>query len=365
MSRRAYNSVTRQTLHYLIRPHTRIPRSPIVSEAAWRGDEMERDRSWIHQLSADEIEEIERAVASAEGKDGEVRELTAEDFPLPGLQPQLDRWRRAVHHGSGVQILRGLPVDRWTQRQAEIFFWCFGLHLGVPGVQSRDGEILGHVRDTGASYDESDVRGYKTAAHLAYHCDAADAVGLLCLNPAKEGGKSRFVSSITVYNELLKRRPELVDRLFKPLRIDTRGDGALNYFAITPCRYEGGVLRTFYHGDYYRTSASQPGAPQLTEREHDLLDTYDAITNEAGVYLEFEFQPGDVQLLSNHTVLHSRTAFIDHEEPEKKRHLLRLWLSFDNPASLRARLSKAAEGARLLTELARGRIRDRKHVPVV
>lgn len=360
--RPSYNSVTTQALHYLIRPHTHIPEVPLRVEAAWRGDELQRDKRWIDRLDAAAIDEIERALALAEKRGLEPKELTVADFPLEGLRSRIDRWRRAVHDGLGVQVIRRIPVERWTQRQAEIFFWCLGQHLGVPGVQNREGDILGHVRDTGASYDEGDVRGFKTSAHLAYHCDAADAVGLLCLNTARQGGRSRFASSVTVFNELLVRRPDLVKRLFEPFHLDTRGDGKLNFFPIPPCRFADGVLRTFYHGDYFRTSAQQPGAPQLSTFDHEVLDAYDAITNEEGVYVEMDFEPGDIQLLSNHTVLHSRTAYIDHDEPEKKRHLLRLWLSFNSKISVNAQPSRIGEGARLLVELAKGRLRDRRHI---
>ena len=36
-------------------------------------------------------------------------------------------------------------------------------------------------------------------------------------------------------------------------------------------------------------------------------------------------EPGDIQLLSNHTIVHARTAYED--DPGRKRHLLRLWLT--------------------------------------
>jgi hypothetical protein len=39
-----------------------------------------------------------------------------------------------------------------------------------------------------------------------------------------------------------------------------------------------------------------------------------------------DFQPGDIQWLKNSVVLHKRTEYVDWPEPERKRHLLRLWL---------------------------------------
>ena len=36
---------------------------------------------------------------------------------------------------------------------------------------------------------------------------------------------------------------------------------------------------------------------------------------------------GDIQFVNNHTVVHAREAFEDYQEWDKRRHLLRLWLS--------------------------------------
>lgn len=353
---RAYNSVTLQTLHYLIRPHTELPTGPVEGPAAWRGDELAERTDWFTELSAEDVGELEAALEFARGTKKQLGELTLGDFPLPGLQTKLRHWRRAVHEGSGVQVVRGLPVERWSQRDAELVFWALGQHLGTPGAQNKRDELLGHVKDQGVSYDAPDVRGYQTRAALNYHCDAADAVGLLCLKTAKSGGRSRFVSSVSVWNRLWEEHPSFALRLFEPFHFDTRGDGGLDYFPIEPCRYSRGKLRTFYHGDYFRTAEQHPGAPALSLKDRELLDAYDAIANEPGMHLEYDFAPGDIQLLSNHTVLHARTDYEDHSEPGDKRHLLRLWLSFDDDRP-RPHRSQVTQGARLLGALASGRAR--------
>jgi hypothetical protein len=353
-----HRSVTSQALHYFARPHREIPSGPVVSAAAWRGDELAPapDR-WIHVLTPREREELDRAVAFARMTGKPLADLRADDLPLPSMAPLLAGFRERVARGVGVQVVRGVPVDRWSSEDCERFFWCFGQHLGRPGAQNRDGELLGHVRDQGVSYDDRAVRGYKTAAALSYHADAADAVGLLCRRTAKAGGRSRFVSSVTVWNELARTRPELARRLFQPFQLDTRGDGGLDHFGISPCRYSGTTLRTFYHADYFRTAERHPGAPLLDADDRAVLDAYDEIADTEGVFLEMDFEPGDVQLLSNHTVLHSRSAYVDHDDPAKKRHLLRLWLSFEDGYSVRETASRAKEGARLVGELAKGRAR--------
>ena len=357
---RTYRTVTQQSLHYLIRPHTARPEQPVVSAAAWRGDELVQRGGWQVTLDRADLEELEAALEQARRTRRPLARLTAQDFPLPRLGPRIAEWAQTLSAGRGVQVVRGIPVERYAQEDSERLFFCLGLHLGTPGAQNRNEELLGHVRSEGLSYQDPRVRGYRTAASLAYHCDLADVVGLFCLRTARSGGTSRFVSSVTVWNELFRRRPDLALRLFEPLEFDTRGDGGLNFFPIAPCRYAAGQLRTCYHADYFRTAQQHRGARKLSPRDAELLDLYDEIAATPGLYLEMDFAPGDIQLLSNHTVLHARSAYVDHEEPERKRHLLRLWLSLPHAYRPREWPSLGLEAARLLSALARGRVRDRR-----
>lgn len=360
---RSYRSVTVQMMHYLLRPHSGSPRAPIISPAAWRQADLQRDATWMTTFHRAEIEELQAANRMARQSGKPVQELTAADYPLPTLHRRIKEWAQVLADGRGVQVLRGIPVHDWPVQDCERFFFCFGQHMGIPGAQNRFNEILGHVRDEGLSYKDPSVRGYRTTAHLSYHCDAADVVGLLCLRTAKSGGRSRFVSSITVWNDLFARRPDLAERLFQPLQLDTRGDGGLNFFPLPPCRHFDGRLRTFYHADYFRSAQQHRGAHKLTPLECELLDVYDEIASTPGNYVEMDFAPGDIQLLSNHTVLHARTSYVDHDDPALKRHLLRLWLSLPRTPTLRERPSMVTEGLRLLFSLSTGRLRDRATRP--
>lgn len=357
---RSYRSLTQQSLHYLIRPHTGLPSGPIAGPAAWRGDELVRRGDSQVRLSAVEISELEAAMATARKTGKPLTQLTVADFPLPQLGGRIAAWAHSLGRGSGVQIIRGIPVERYAQEDCERLFFCLGLHLGTPGAQNRNEELLGHVRSEGLSYQAANVRGYRTSAALAYHCDLADVVGLFCLRTAKSGGRSRFVSSVTVWNELHARRPDLALRLFQPLQYDTRGDGGLNFFPLPPCRYAAGQLRTCYHADYFRSAQQHPGARPLHPDDAEMLDLYDEISATPGLFLEMDFEPGDIQLLNNHTVLHARSEYIDHDEPARKRHLLRLWLSLPQSTPLPEWPSLAREGGRLLVALLTGRVRDRQ-----
>jgi hypothetical protein len=182
-----------------------------------------------------------------------------------------------------------------------------------------------HVVDTGDASVDPLVRLYRTASDISYHCDGADVVGLLCLTTAPRGGRSRIASSVTVFNELFGENPDLAKRLFEPLRLDRRNEqkpGRLPYSLIQPACFDGADLRTFYHSDYFRSVARLVG--ELPAAERELLDVYERIAERQGVFLEMQFEPGDIQLLSNLSVLHARTAY---EDGAVKRHLLRLWLT--------------------------------------
>jgi hypothetical protein len=331
-----YKTLTAQTLHYFSRPQERVLRESLDVPAAWKGSDFSSEDEWREELTEEQVAELDRAVAFARRTEKSMGELTRKDFPLPTLRAEIDRWRRQIERGRGFQVIRGVPVDRWSESDSELFFWCLGQHIGIPGAQNPERDLLGHVRDTGESPDE--VRHYRTRVNINFHCDAADVVGLLCLQNAKRGGKSRIASSVAVYNELLRQRPDLVDRLYEPFMMDTKGEGGVRYLPVRPCCFDAGTLRTFYHTDYFRSASDANGASVLSRADRELLDLYNAIAESPGMYLDMDLERGDVQLLSNHTVLHARTEFEDQPEPERKRHLLRLWLSLPTSRSLGTRL---------------------------
>jgi hypothetical protein len=319
-----------QALHYFTRDHEAVARAPIASPAAWRGPEVTRRSDWIVRLTAADVAELERARDHTRSRQLGLADMRRDDFPLPTLAPAIAGWARELADGRGFLLVRGLPVERWGDDDAALVYWGLGLHLGVPGAQNPAGDLLGHVVDMGEEASSPFVRRYRTRGDIAYHCDLADVVGLLCLRTPRSGGASRIASSVTVYNELLARRPDLVDRLYEPFLLDTRdedGRGRLPYVPVPPCRHARGRLATFYHSDYFRSVVRHPEVPPFTADEQALLDLYEDIAGSPEVYLDMQFEPGDVQLISNHLVLHARTAYEDFAEPERKRHLLRLWLS--------------------------------------
>jgi hypothetical protein len=355
-----YKTLSAQTLHYWARPHEHVLTEPLRTPAAWTGAEMRKRDDWRVTLNAAEIAELKSALAHAQATGKAMGRLSRADFPLPNLAKRLDDWRREIRHGRGFVLIRGMPVKEWTEEQSSIAYWCMGHYIGIPGAQNPQGDLLGHVRDQRTGQE---VRYYRTNKELAVHTDTADVVGLLCLAKAKSGGLSRIASSVAVFNELLRTKPHLTARLFEPLYFDTKGEGGVRAFAVPPCRYANGELRSFWQSDYYRDVQRFSHVPKLTADEQDLLDSYDAIANRPEIYLDMDLEPGDIQLISNHTILHARTAFEDYEELDRRRHLLRLWISLPEPRPLKLRMLTLQSAAALVLNAAREKIRNRFLAP--
>jgi TfdA family taurine catabolism dioxygenase TauD len=309
---------------------TSLPMQPLKTDSAWIGREMASRRDWIHELSVAEIDELDGAIAQARATGKSLAELSRDDFPLGALARSAEEWLDALDSGRGFVLVRGVPVERYSEEDASLAYWGLGLHLGRAVSQNAAGDLLGHVRDAGLERRDPTLRLYRTREPLGFHCDGSDIVGLLCLRPAKSGGTSRIASSAAIYREIRRRRRDLVSTLHEPFPFDRNGEegpGEPPYFELPICRETDGWLRTFYIGWYIRDSQRHPQAPRLTRAQREVIDLIDEIAADPRIHLDMDFRAGDIQWLKNAAILHARTEFEDHAEPERKRHLLRLWLT--------------------------------------
>jgi len=298
--------------------------------AIWTGPEMAARRDWTLIWSAAEIAEIEAAAAPLAASGADIATLAASDFPLPTLAPRLARIRAEVLRGRGFVLLRGLPVETWPLRLSATAFVGLGAHLGTAVSQNAQGHLLGHVRDLGLRSDDPAVRIYQTAERQTFHTDSCDIVALLCLQTARSGGDSALLSSGAVWNEMCRRRPDLARCLLQSIATDRRAEvppGALPYFTIPVYSWFEDELSVIYQRQYIDSAQRFADAPRLVPEQVQALDLFDAICNDPEFHFLMTLQRGDMQLVHNHTMLHDRTAFTDHPEPERRRHLLRLWLA--------------------------------------
>lgn len=298
--------------------------------AVWYGPDMAQNRDWLVALDAGEVEEVAAATRRLVAADADIATIRREDFPLPRLGPRLAAVLHDVLDGRGFALLRGLPTEGWTMREAATAFFGIGAHLGSARSQNAKGHVLGHVRDLGLRSDDPNVRIYQTSERQTYHTDSCDVVALLCLRTARSGGLSTLVSSSTIFNEMRRRRPDLLALLLEPIATDRRGEvpaGMEPFFRIPVFNWHEGHLTAIYQRQYIDSAQRFADAPRLTPAHVEALDLFDALANDPALNLHMEFRPGDVQLVHNHTLLHDRTGFEDWPEPERRRHLLRLWLA--------------------------------------
>ncbi len=306
---------------------SRSARHPVSSPSAWRGADLQDDRSWVVELSEPERAEIVEATRRLTDEDLDLAHLDRDRFPLPSLGRRAVEWSAELARGRGFVLLRGFPVDLLTDRETELAYVGLGSHLGRPVGQDKDGSLLGHVRDEGVERVDPSVRLYRTRARQDFHTDGADLVGLLCLERARSGGESRIASSAAVYNEILARRPDLLEVLHEPFhwdRNDEQSPGEDPFFTYPAITEADGTPRVFYIGWYIRDAQRHPEVPPLTDAQLEAMELLESVANDPSVHVEMEFRPGDVQVLNNALILHAREAYED--DPGRRRHLLRLWL---------------------------------------
>jgi len=311
---------------------TARPGSPVQDPANWTAADLRDDTSWIHVLAGRELAGLRAAaraaLARAGGDPAGLVGISREDFDLDAFAPALAAIRRNLQDGTGLALIRGLPVAEMDQAEVAALFWGIGLHLGQAISNNPEGDLIGHVVDTGKSYDDPNVRGYQTAVTMDYHCDQAELVALLCLRTAQSGGLSKVASSIAVYNRLLAERPELVAALMQPLCWTKHGEADPDqqpWYESPVFAFSDGKLCIAFGPKHIQKGHQLPGAPPLTALQREALTRAEEIADE--LHLSMELEPGDIQILNNGVMLHTRTGFTDWPEPERRRHLWRLWLA--------------------------------------
>lgn len=307
---------------------------PFDGQGAWTGREMRGRTDWACPLSAAEIAELDTALAEARRRGARPFTMTREDFPLGSLAETFVALRRTIDEGRGFHLLRGIPVGRYSEEECRLLAWGLATHLGEPEPQDGQGSLMHDIRDTGRRIETTDdVRGFQTNTELHFHNDGGDAFMLLCLRTARHGGMSKLVSVAALFNAILARRPDLAAVLQRPFHFDARGQqaaGRPRVQSVPILCHHLGRMHAIYKRFYIELGQRFPEVPRLTPHQIEALDMVDALCNDPELHLSFQMRPGDLQIGSNHAVLHSRTQYVDHDDPALKRHLLRVWLTLPN-----------------------------------
>jgi hypothetical protein len=284
---------------------------------------------WTIELTEEQRDELATQASAAARAGYTITTLARAHLPLASLRPAIDAAVTALRDGRGFVLIRGFPYDELDALATELGYLGLGLHLGNPVGQDSHGTLLGHVRDEGLRRSGPHIRLYQTHERQDFHTDGADLVGLLCLQGADSGGESKLASAYAVYNYLLDTRPDLLDELYQPLpwdRNDEQAAGEPPFFVLPPITDIDRRPRIFYIGWYITDAQRHPDAPRLTSAQREAMALLEHTANDPAFHVAMDFQPGDIQLVANATILHAREAYTDSGDPSRRRHLLRLWL---------------------------------------
>ena len=306
-----------------------IPDGPFDHPAAWTAADLGGKDDFTFDLTDGHIAAFEAAVAGLRERGlAAFEDIGRHDFPLDSIAEDVRAWRHEVADGRGLLLLRGFPVERWSQEDAELAWFGLGTHFGRAVSQSVLGDLLGHVVNVGG--DDMRHRAYRNARELRMHTDRCDTVGMFCLRSAKSGGESGYSSALAVHDRIRELKPELLESIWNGFHLHRFGEQPPGEPPYTPIRIPvfsecDGVTTVILIGGYAWMAADEFDAP-FSDRDREALATFERLAADPEFRVSFQLERGEAALFNNCAVLHNRTAFEDHDEPHRKRHLMRLWL---------------------------------------
>ena len=309
---------------------------PYDHPCAWKVADLGGKDGISEPLPGQHIAAFDGALKAVQDKGIAVEDITREDFPLAAIAGSVKRWENEIQEGRGILVLTGFPIDRYSKDECGIIYYGLGSHFGEAQSQSLMGDRLGHVVDIGGK--DTRERAYRNSAELSLHTDASDIVGMMCLVPAMQGGLSGYCSGPAVYNHILENQPELLDTLFEGFFYHLFGEEEPGTSPVTvqkiPVFSESkGYLSVSFLRSYIELAFKEL-EQEKSVLETRALDLFEKVAHSPEFRLDFMMEPGDIAFFNNYTVLHTRTEYFDHDDPQRKRHLLRLWLRAWNPRPL-------------------------------
>ena len=314
--------------------------SAIEADISWKAADLAADTSrWIYELHPEQLTDIDAALRASKAAGATIDTLTKETFPLTEATEPLHLVLQGLEDDLGLFVLRGLPVERYTKDELRLIYWGLGLHLGTAVTQSDKGDVLGDVRNFGDQVTAASPtgRGYMSSEWLGFHTDTSDVVALMVLRTSKTGGRSMFASSVAIRNKIASTWPQLSDILQQPFYWSWKGQqpaGEGPYYQQPIFTNRDGRFAARYIKTHILSAQEFPEVPRLTEWQRAAMTAIDLLAMDPEYHYSMQFEPGDMQFLNNHVTLHARTAFEDHPEPDRKRHLLRMWLATPNSRPL-------------------------------
>ena len=294
--------------------------STIDSPCAWKGKELSSRSDWKISLNEAHIKEINNLISG-------------NNHETPSLKELFSDAREILENGPGAVLIRNCPIHDLNEPEAKKIFSKIASLVGELVSQSSEGELIFSVKDSGYKENDPRSRGPNTRKKLSFHSDRCDVIGFLCLKQALSGGENQIVSSAAIHNYLLDNEPELINFLYEPFyykRHNVDAGNELPYckqpiFSMTEGKFACNLLRVLIDRAY-----ALPELPDMSHEQKRALDAIEETASLPEMHFTFRQSPGDILFLNNWITLHRRSEFVDFPEPEKKRHILRAWISPPN-----------------------------------
>ncbi len=308
----------------------------IRGHKAWRRESLRRE-DWCLDIPDTCLAEIDAVVECLRANPVPTIALDANDYRLTACRRLMKRVRTVLEEGVGFAVLDKLPIDIYSKEELTAVYWLLSGMIARPVAQSFDGALLYDVRDTGKKI-ATRTRGDLTNQELTWHTDygfnhPSPFLGLLVLRTGKSGGESFVVSLNSIHNEMRRRCPELLARLYRPYYWNRQGEHAPDdpitnvnpIFRYDGRRLNGRVNRRLLQVGY-----------QLMDETMDAegvaaLDTLYDLMDDPEMNFTFQLEAGQLQYLNNWGCAHQRSGYVDFDDPDKRRHLVRTFLR-DNGA---------------------------------
>lgn len=304
----------------------------IDGAVAWTAETLPPGAGHV-EITSECVKELDRLIDELSTNPLPLAALRSDDFELPECQRLISKARNCLDEGPGFVLIDRFPLDRWRPDDAKAAYWLLCSMIERPVAQKWDGTMIYDVRDTG-KMPGNGVRPDVTNAEQNFHTDNSYNlcppwyVALLCLQTAKEGGVSGLVSLYAAHNEMRHRHPALLWRLYEDFVFDRQREhspGEVRILRHPMFELRAGELIARL-SRFQVINGQKLAGEELDPRGKEALEAFEAILNDPRMVKEFNFEPGQIQIIDNRRCGHRRTGFVDWAEPTRRRHLIRLWL---------------------------------------
>ena len=301
-----------------------------MAPSAWEIEDLRSTNDWCFEIDQADRKQITTSIKSVFDKDRDLFDYSPDEFNLGSSWAIIERALLEAHHQKGLSIVRGLPREDLNHEEFRLLSWAIGLKAGVARPQGLASQYISAVQDAGMDYRAANGRGYSSNAELDFHVDVADLTILTCYNKAKSGGQSMISSGVTAHNYLIKERPDLAEIAYQHFYFSRQEEQAPDekpFYSLPLFEEEKGNLFCNWNRNRVQSAQNIEGVPELSKLQKETMDFLDEILTRPELMYTMYLEPGDMQIINNYRMFHSRTGYLDYENDLKKRCLYRLWLS--------------------------------------